>query len=96
MPWVYRLELSEYREAKSVQSDWESIASEQIAHDHGGITVAGGENGATAVVVSTPREPNYSDMEGMGYVVSVEEYKDIPANPSGAVELANGIWIDPR
>lgn len=79
MPWVYTLTLTEYKEATTVQSNWQSIAGEQIARDYGGVTVSGRPNGAVAIVVSTPREPNYADMETTyGYVESVTEHKEIP------------------
>lgn len=75
MPYVYTLELTSYRDAGTIQADWQSIAGEAIAHSYGGVTVSGNR----AVVVSTPREPNYGDMETtFGYVASVTEHKEIP------------------
>lgn len=86
MPWVYTLTLTEYRDAGTVQSDWQSIAAGQLAHAYGGVTVIG----TKAVVISTPREPNYADMEGFGYVSSVTEHKELPSNPDGPMELGYG------
>lgn len=91
MSWIYKLTLTEYRDAGTVQSDWQSIAGEQIAHDLGGVTVSG----TRAVVVSTPREPNYADMGTFDYVTSVSEHKEIPGRESEdfdpPISLGHGI-----
>lgn len=91
MPWVYTLALAQNRGAETVQSDWQSIANEQVAHDHGGVTVVG----LRAIVVSTEREPNYADMESFGYVLAVSEHKEIPENSDSPVKLARGFTLDP-
>lgn len=94
MPWVYTLELSDYRDASKVQSDWQAITSEGIANDHGGVTVSGSK----AIVVSTPREPNFGDMAtSNSYVESISESHEIPSrgssNWSPPHDLGHGIQL---
>lgn len=94
MPWVYTLTLSEYRSAEVIQADWKAIAGEVIAHSYGGVTVSNTQ----AVVVSSPREPNYADMSTTySYVKSVAEHKEIPSRSNSSfdppLELAFGIGL---
>lgn len=97
MPWVYTLELTEFKDAGTVQTDWEAIASEQIANDYGGVCVSHRVGKAIAVVVSAPREANYSDMSNYDYVTSVTEHKEIPKRSGSKfdppVELGHGITL---
>lgn len=90
MPWIYHLELSGVRNATAVQSDWQAIAGKAISNANGGVTVdnAIGE----AIVVSTPREPNYTDMETTyDYVDGVSEEFEIPSGEvAGLVRNDNG------
>jgi hypothetical protein len=101
MPWVYTLSFDPdsvprdsngFPDIDQIQSDWQSIAGKQIAHDYGGVSISDRYISVVGVIVSTPREPNYADMESnFGYVTSVTEHKEIPSDPDQPMELGHGI-----
>lgn len=75
--WVYVLTLSEQKSAGDIESDW--TASHPGTAEFG-VTQVNGD----AVIVTTPRDPNFADFTSeVGYVDSIEEYMELPA-PGGS------------
>lgn len=75
MPWVYRIDLSEFRTAEELQTAWKSISTDGISNTVGGVCASEG----IAVAVSTPREPNFQSLEtDFSYVNDVTEIQEIP------------------
>lgn len=99
MPWVYTLSLSEDRDAKTVQNDWENNipGNASVVNDHGGVTVSTRINGTVAVIVSQRNNPDFNEMANLRYVESISEHKEIPSRGQSAFEppiaLGHGITL---
>lgn len=94
MPWVYKLDLVEFRDAATIQSEWEARTpgNGSVNNRLGGVTVSG----RRAVIVSKRHNPEHENMADLAYVEAVSEHKEIPADPDKPVELGHGFAVDPR
>ena len=75
MPWIYRLTLAEYTNAKTLQSDWDDVTpgSGSVENPNGGVQVFG----TRAVIISTRHNSDYQNMADKSYVVSISERCEI-------------------
>lgn len=78
MPWIYKLELTEYREADVVQDDWTATVpgDNPVNNANGGVQVLG----SSAAIVSDRKNPEYGDMENLDYVRTITEDREIPSD----------------
>lgn len=73
MPWIYCLNLTGYRDAETVQSDWESKTPGGVQNSNGGVQVWSSK----ACIVSKRRNPEYGNMTDLNYVEGIEEDREI-------------------
>lgn len=95
MPWVYKLKLADYRDAETIQTDWnENIpGNASVLNDLGGVTVVD----TRAVIVSERNNPEFEDMATLSYVQAISEQKQIPARSDAdfdpPIVLAHGVRL---
>lgn len=93
MPWIYTLQLTEFRVAGKIKHDWENNipGNAKVEDGYGGVSV----HGARCVIVSQRNNPEYEEMESFDYVQSITEHKEIPETAEQA-DLGLGFSVDRR
>ena len=89
MPWVYNLNLTEYRNAKEIKDDWENNipGNANVVNDYGGVSVFGEK----CVIVSERNNPEYEEMEELDYVRDINERKEIQNREDSDFDLPIGL-----